>query len=257
MAMMRRGGWVLSILLSGCAMWTTPLPMQQPYFIADPADVKAYQALVKKQDALALKCNENNSCDHVYFTRALLGLYESREVAEKYFGKVLAVAPKSRLGTSSQAWLQLLQERTVQKDPSWARAVVTAPALAEAHTALNQVASRLVRDLLDREIITQQLRVLKETDAQTVESLQRELAELERKIELLTAKREKDGQKPAGDQGSLHALQRQVQERDKKIEELSAQLEALKRIDQEMREKVRPTRPSTGSIPVPNPEVSQ
>jgi len=191
----------------------------------------------------------------VYFTRALLGLYESRDVAEKYFGRVLAVAPKSRLAASSQAWLQLLQERTVQKDPSWAQAVLIAPALAEAHASLNQVAGRLVRDLLDRENVTQQLRVLKETDAQTVESLQRELADLERKIELLTSRKERDSQK--AEPVSAHALQKQLQERDKKIEELSSQLEALKRIDQEMREKVRPIRPSTGSMPVPNPDISQ
>lgn len=254
MAVLRRAGWVLPIVLSGCTMWTTPLPMHQPYFTADPSDVKAYQALVKKQDALAMKCNENNSCDHVYFTRALLGLYESREVAEKYFGKVLAVAPKSRLGASSQAWLQLLQERNVQKEQSWAQAVFNAPALADTHASLSQVASRLVRDLLDKEIITQQLRVLKESDAQTVESLQREVAELERKIEVLTSKKEKDVPKPASEPVPVQSLQKQLQDRDKKIDELSAQLDALKRIDQEMREKVRPIRPPTGGIPVPNQE---
>ena len=38
--------------------------------------------------------------------------------------------------------------------------------------------------------------------------------------------------------------QRELQARDKKVEELTEQLEALKRIDQEMKEKVRPTKPS-------------
>ncbi len=255
MYVMRAAAIILvAVGMGGCALWTAPLPMQQPYFTPDPGDAKAYQALVKKQDGLAARCAETNSCDHVYFTRALLGLYESREVAEKYFRRVLAVAPKSRLAVSSQAWLQLLQARTVQKDPSWAQAVVNAPALAEAHASLSQVANRLVRDLLDREIITQQLRVLKETDAQTVESLQRELADLERKIELLTSRREKDT--PKSEPISVHALQRQLQERDKKIEELTAQLDALKRIDQEMREKVRPIRPSSGGLSVPNPEIT-
>ena len=254
--MTRVAGWILPLVavLSGCALWTAPVPMHQPYFTMDPADAKAYQALIKKQDGLVLKCNETNSCDHVYFTRALLGLYESRDVAEKYFGRVLAVAPKSRLATSSQAWLQLLQERVALTDPSWVQAVLIAPALAETHASLSQVAKRLVRDVLDREIITQQLRMLKETDAQTVESLQRELADLERKNEMLASKKEKDSQK--SDPMSVHALQKQVQERDKKIEELSAQLEALKRIDQEMREKVRPIRPSSGGVAVPTPELT-
>ena len=256
MSRMRAAGWTIpmAMVFSGCALWTSPLPSHQPYFTVDPVDAKAYQALIRKQDGLAAKCTETSSCDHVYFTRALLGLYESRDVAEKYFGRVLAVAPKSRLAASSQAWLQLLQERTVQKEQSWAQAVLIAPALAEAHASLNHVANRLVRDLLDREIVTQQLRVLKETDAQTVESLQRELADLERKIELLTSRKDRDSQK--SEPVSVHALQKQLQERDKKIEELSAQLEALKRIDQEMREKVRPIRPSVGGLPVPNPDLT-
>ena len=38
---------------------------------------------------------------------------------------------------------------------------------------------------------------------------------------------------------SAHVLQREVRARDKKVEELTQQLEALKRIDQEMRERTR------------------
>jgi hypothetical protein len=40
-------------------------------------------------------------------------------------------------------------------------------------------------------------------------------------------------------------------ERDRKIEELTSQLEALKRIDQETRDKVRPIRPSMTVVPPP------
>jgi hypothetical protein len=40
-------------------------------------------------------------------------------------------------------------------------------------------------------------------------------------------------------------------DRDKKIEELTSQLEALKRIDQEMRDKVRPIRPPSTVVPPP------
>jgi predicted RNase H-like nuclease (RuvC/YqgF family) len=50
-------------------------------------------------------------------------------------------------------------------------------------------------------------------------------------------------------------LQKQLAERDKKIEELSTQLEALKRIDQEMREKVRPIRPPS-TAPSTAPELT-
>lgn len=44
---------------------------------------------------------------------------------------------------------------------------------------------------------------------------------------------------------SAQVLQREVKARDKKLEELTKQLEALKRIDQEMKEKSRPARPPT------------
>jgi len=44
-------------------------------------------------------------------------------------------------------------------------------------------------------------------------------------------------------------LQREVKARDKKVEELTQQLEALKRIDQEMKEKSRPMRPPTRMPP--------
>lgn len=246
--------WIIPIVVSGCASWTSPLPLNQPFFYVDSGESKLYQTLAKKQDAIVQKCNETTSCDHAYFTRGLLGLYESREVAEKYFGKVLAVAPKSQLAASSKAWLKLLQDGNGSKDPSWVQAVLTAPAMADANSSLNQAIDRLVRDLLDREVIMQQLRGMKDADAQAIEALQRQIADQERKIETLTSKKDKDGPKTASEQGSVQTFQKQVMERDKKIEELSSQLEALKRIDQEMREKVRPIRPPSASAPVPVPE---
>ena len=245
----------LTSLIGGCASWTAPTPLQQPYFTVDSAEAKTFQALAKKQEQLAAKCHEANSCDHVYFTRALLGLYESRDAAEKYFGKVLAVAPKSHLAYSSRAWIQLLQEHAPPGAKSWPQALLTAPSVAEANASLGQTMDRLVRDLLDREVVIQQLRTTKDGESQAVESLQRELADRERKIDALTSK--KDGAKLVPEPAAIQNLQKQVTERDKKIEELSTQLEALKRIDQEMREKVRPIRPPSGASPAPTPEATQ
>jgi predicted RNase H-like nuclease (RuvC/YqgF family) len=56
--------------------------------------------------------------------------------------------------------------------------------------------------------------------------------------------------------GSVLNLQKQLADQDRKIEELTSQLEALKRIDQEMRDKVRPIRPPSTVAPpqtVPEP----
>ena len=244
---------ISSLLLVGCAAWTTPVPGSRPYFSAEPREVKLFQSFATRQEGMALKCGESNSCDHVYFTRGLLGLYESREIAEKYFEKVVALAPKSQLAASSKAWLALLQQPT-PGNRSWPEAVVRAPVLAEVNASLAVTTDRLVRDLLDQEILIQQLRASKEGESETIEALQHELTDRDRKIEALLSK--KDSAKTSADPASIQTLQKQLTERDRKIEELSAQLEALKRIDQEMREKVRPIRPPLTTVPMPGLETT-
>jgi hypothetical protein len=242
-------GILSCLLFAGCASWSSPPPLSQPYFIADAGEARALHALAKKQEALASKCAEHNSCDHVYYTRALLGLYESRESASKNFERVIAVAPKSQLATSSKLWLELLQHHAAPVELSWFQSVMAAPAISESQAILAQASDRLVRDLLDRELIIQQLRAMKDADAQSLESLQRDLAERERKIEALGGK--KDTARGSTDTGIVLSLQKQLTDRDKRIEELTSQLEALKRIDQEMRDKVRPIRPPSTVVPPP------
>lgn len=248
------GALLLVMGLWGCATFADVPPPSTPFFTVDQTDAKKLQAVARKQDALANKCMDHNACDHVYFTRALVALFESRELATKYFHKVIAVAPKSRLAASSALWIRLLQESPNPVDRSWVKSVLTAPALAEHNAVLAQATERLVRDLLDREVTIQQLLVMKEADTSSMESLQRELSERDRKMEALINKRE--NMKLGGvDALTLQALQRQINDRDKKIEELTNQLEALKRIDQEMREKTRPIRPPTTVLPAPGPDT--
>jgi hypothetical protein len=244
-------GLAAALLIAGCASWSSPPPMSQPYFVVEPSDARTFHLLGKKQDVVAAKCHEHNSCDHAYFTRALIGLYESRDVASKNFEKVIAIAPKSQLATSSRLWLQQIQQESPPSDRSWFTSVVLAPAVSESQVTMGQTSDRLVRDLLDREMMIQQLRTSKDADAQTVDQLQRELAtERERKDGSTARKEPPKGPEPA----SVQALQKQLSERDKKIDELSSQLEALKRIDQEMREKVRPIRPPSTVVPPATPE---
>ena len=133
------------------------------------------------------------------------------------------------------------------------QSVMAAPAISESQAILAQASDRLVRDLLDRELVIQQLRAMKDADAQSLESLQRDLAERERKTDAVNGRR--DSTRGSIDTGIVLSLQRQLTDRDKKIEELTGQLEALKRIDQEMRDKVRPIRPpSTVAPPLTAPE---
>ena len=248
-------GWLALALLAtgGCASWSSPPPMSQPYFVVDHGDAKTFHALGKKQDAVVAKCTEHNSCDHAYFTRALIGLYESRDIASKNFEKVIAVAPKGQLAASSKLWLQQLQQDPAPVERSWFTSVMSAPAISESQVTMGQTSDRLVRDLLDREMMIQQLRTGKETDAQALDQLQRELAERDRKGDAVGGRKESS---KGGADTSVQSLQKQLSERDKKIDELSSQLEALKRIDQEMREKVRPIRPPTTVVPPPTPETT-
>ncbi|MEP6959214.1 MAG: hypothetical protein ABI980_10840 [Nitrospirota bacterium] len=241
---------VLSCLfLAGCAAWSPAPQFSQPYFLVDTGEAKSLHALARKQESLAPKCGEHNSCDHIYFTRALLGLYESRDSASKYFEKVIAVAPKGQLASSSKLWLQLLEYHAAPVEQSWFRSVIAAPAISESQAILAQASDRLVRDLLDRELTIQQLRAMKDADAKSLESLQRDLAERERKMDPVNGK--KDTARGSTDTGIVLSLQKQLTERDRKIEELTSQLETLKRIDQEMRDKVRPIRPPSTVVPPP------
>jgi predicted RNase H-like nuclease (RuvC/YqgF family) len=77
--------------------------------------------------------------------------------------------------------------------------------------------------------------------------MQRELQDQERKTELFNSRRE--SHRMSVEPATLQSLQRQVSDRDKKIEELTSQLEALKRIDQEMRGKTRPIKPPSSFVP--------
>jgi hypothetical protein len=237
--------------LAGCAAWSPAPQFSHPYFTVDAGEAKLLHALVKKQEGLVQKCAEHNSCDHVYFTRALLGLYESRDSATKYFEKVIAVVPKSQLAVSSKLWIDLLEHHAAPVEQSWFQSVIAAPAISESQAKLAQASDRLVRDLLDRELTIQQFRAIKETDAQALESLQRELAERERKVDSGIGKDSGSGKKSSIDSITVASLQRQLSDRDRKIEELTSQLEALKRIDQEMRDKVRPIHPPSSVVPPP------
>jgi bacterioferritin (cytochrome b1) len=239
--------------LGGCAAWSSAPQFSQPYFVVETGEAKSLHALAKKQESLFQKCAERNSCDHVYFTRALLGLYESRDTASKYFEKVIAVSPKSQLASSSKLWIELLERHAAPVEQSWFQSVMAAPALSESQAILAQASDRLVRDLLDRELTIQQLRAMKDADSQSLEILQRDLAERERKMDSVNGK--KGTAKSQADTGLVLYLQKQLMDQDKKIEELTSQLEALKRIDQEMRDKVRPIRPpSTVAPPSTAPE---
>jgi hypothetical protein len=212
--------------------------------VPNPNDAKLLRSLSQKQDAMLAACQETASCDHANFTRGLLALYENRDMAATYFERVITTAPKSRLAASSALWLQILRESPATAQPSWWEAMFAGPAVARDNARLSQATAQLARDLLESELTIQQLKGLEGSSTVSVEALQRELQERDKKIEALTGKREPT---------AVQALQREIVVRDKKIDELTSKLEALKRIDQEMREKTKPGRQAAPKILLPPP----
>jgi hypothetical protein len=149
----------------------------------------------------------------------MVALYQNRETAVDHFQTAVAMAPTSARAEPSLFWLQLLKETAsgTAEDGRFSRATV-----------------HLVRDLLDRELLAEQL--LQELEASPVQTLQRDLKARDKKLEDLTKELEAS---------PVQTLQRDLKARDKKLEDLTKQLEALKQIDQEMREKTK-TIPSRG-----------
>jgi len=180
--------------ITGCSMFQrTMTPPVTSFFLPDPRDGKLYVTLEREADQLLGTCSPVRSCDRAHFIRGLVALYQDRETAADHFQTAVAMAPTSARAEPSLFWLQLLKETAsgTAEDGRFSRATV-----------------QLVRDLLDRELLAEQL--LQELEASPVQSLQRDL-----------------------------------KARDKKLEDLTKQLEALKQIDQEMREKTK-TIPSRG-----------
>ncbi len=242
-------GIIFLLFSCGCAS-ISPNPTA-PLFVADSEDLKRNHALSQRQDILFPKCEKAHACAHVNFTKGLLALFENRTMALTNFEKVLDLVPNSRLALSSQLWISLIKSH--QSPSAWNQFIENFRVSRDEDKVLTLATKQLVRDLLEREMIIQQLMHMKELDSATLQALQRELRQRGREVEKLTTQMDaleatKEVEEPVPTI-SIKKLQQELAIRDKKIRELNNQLEALKRIDQEMREKTRPVE----AIPVPSP----
>lgn len=150
-------GLILVLSLVACSWMHGPPGSTSPFFVPARGDVKRYQALAREQDSVLAHCGQPRSCELAHFTRALVALYENREVAARHFQQVVAAAPTSRLASSSLFWLGLLQDPRAEpgQDGPFAQAT-----------------ERLMRDLLDREV--------------TIHQLTKQINAREKKVEQLT-----------------------------------------------------------------------
>ena len=126
----RHGFWLLMAgMLWGCAMLNgTPAPGSEPLFQADATDAVILQTVHREQETRLSTCTQNQSCDQVHFTRAMIALFENGEAAAASFQQAIAVAPKGPFADSSARWILFLADRTTHPisddEPNGALAVM-------------------------------------------------------------------------------------------------------------------------------------
>jgi len=110
-------GLLLTGILWGCSMVTsTPPPSPStpaPLFHADATDIAIVQAVRREQDTLLSTCAQQQSCDQVYFTRAMLLLFQNRQEAATSFQQAIAVAPNGPFADPSTLWIRFLANRSL------------------------------------------------------------------------------------------------------------------------------------------------
>jgi hypothetical protein len=196
---LRHGSWfLLAGMFWGCTAMPgtmTPPPATAPVFQADADDNVLLQSVRREQESLLNTCAQNQSCDQVHFTQAMLALFQNGEAATVSFQQALADAPKGPLADSSTRWIQFLAHRTT---------IITSAD--ESTEALLDAMKGLVRTWLG-----QQRTASMAAAAATVRTVD-----------------------PAKSQDqAVLVLQRRIRDREKRIAELTDQLSALKQIDME------------------------
>ncbi len=236
----------LAVLHAGCAAVAPAARPPGPVFSAELDDLKRYDVLARRQERLLEHCRATGSCAYLHFSRGLVGLFEDRRIAKEHFAKVVALLPDSRLASSSKLWIELIDEH--EQPSTWNRLLDSLRVYPDGAGATGMSTVELVRDLLEREIVIHRLLYKSKRDEATVDALQAKLTERGKELERLATEREElEEQFGNSHKPSLEQLERQIAVQDRKIKELNNQLDALKRIDQEMRRKVRPLRP----VPLP------
>lgn len=107
-------GLVLTGMLWGCAMVNgAPPPSSEPLFHAEGTDTVILQVVHREQEARLGTCAQDQSCDQVHFTRAMVALFQNGKTAAACFQQAIAVAPKGPFADSSARWIRFLTDRTV------------------------------------------------------------------------------------------------------------------------------------------------
>lgn len=247
------GGLMIVGLLEGggCSLenWNSPaaaqgVPVSPANFASvltpEPEDLPFFRAIAEDQEKKLNSCKTEDECRTVHFLRGLAALYENRELAALHFRKVVVSRPSSTLAGESRFWLWLLD-------------VLNSPG--GGGITLQDFTKRLVREIVETELLVHELSG--QLGNASIEALQQELAIREKAVEELNevvANLSKQTEQLKKEQTLRQGVQQELKVSEKKVQELTNQLEALRRIDQEIREKASPTRPSEKMAPTPELE---
>jgi TolA-binding protein len=247
------GGLMIVGLLEGggCSLenWNSPaaaqgVPVSPANFASvltpEPEDLPFFRAIAEDQEKKLSSCKTEDECRTVHFLRGLAALYENRELAALHFRKVVVSRPSSTLAGESRFWLWLLD-------------VLNSPG--GGGITLQDFTKRLVREIVETELLVHELSG--QLGNASIEALQQELAIREKAVEELNevvANLSKQTEQLKKEQTLRQGVQQELKVSEKKVQELTNQLEALRRIDQEIREKASPTRPSEKMAPTPELE---
>ena len=244
---MRGRVWILQaacvlglVVLSGCAGLSALAP-SAPVLFMDPADGKLIEALAHEQYTRLETCPARKSCPQDQYTRGLIALFQSRERAVESFQEVRALAPNSRVATMSASWIELLQASS-----SGLSALIVQPA------GVPRVTEEFVWETLEREL---------DGANETVRGLFSERAKrvggvIDRRPVISQEAVQVPSLKDPDQQATIQALQKRLHERERLIAQreqqmkaIGSQLEDLKRIEQDTRDRRKALRSSAIMVP--------
>ena len=231
--------------ITGCQEFT-PFPMAANFFETEtrispatilnpaPQDAKFLDVLGVRADNQLSKCRNPEGCTQAHFLKGLTALHSNTDVARYHFQKVIESSPQHRVSQASLMWLWLLNElRPSKSQPASAKDMTR-----ELVRALLQRDLGLLEDLPVHTTISSDLNPYLMAQETKVNALSEQIHELSQEVATLKT-----------ESASMHFLQQELQARDKKVAELTSQLNALRRIDQELKEKAAPTTPSETILP--------
>ncbi len=201
----------------------------------EPEDVSFFKAIGDDQEKQLGLCEKKDICRRAHFLRALAALYENRELAALHFRKVVVSRPNGLLAGESRFWL-------------WFLDVLNTPN--NAGLTSHELIKRLAREVVGKELSIHELSG--QIENTSMDGLKVELAAHEEVVKTLNqtiANITKQLERAKKEQVISQDVQQALKVSEGKVVELTSQLDALRRIDQEIREKAPPTRPSEKMTP--------